>query len=176
MLFESMLDTIPGDFIIKKDSSEAHFIKCLIEGTVEECPNEKPFLFDIVNNSRNSIDVDKIDYIQRDCRCMNVPYISFNNQFLIKEMRVYDNEICYPEKYSMEVSKLFKSRYNLHHDCYNHKTIHAYELMVCDVLFECNNILYDFEKIIYDPEEYLLLDDSIIDEIITSDDPRLKKA
>ena len=91
-------------------------------------------------------------------------------------MRVLDDEICFPEKYSMEVSKLFKSRYNLHHDCYNHKTIHAYELMVCDVLIECNKVLYDFEKIIYDAEQYLFLDDSIIDEIQWSEDPRLKKA
>jgi len=107
---------------------------------------------------------------------MNVPYISFNNQFLIKEMRVYDDEICYPEKYSMEVSKLFKSRYNLHHDCYNHKTIHAYELMVVDILLECHGVLYDFTKDIYDAEKYLMLDDSIIDEIQYSEDPRLAKA
>lgn len=168
MLFDWMLSENPS-IIIKKDSSEAKFIRCLIEGNYLECPNERRFLFDIVNNERNSIDVDKIDYIQRDCRCMNVPYISFNNQFLIKEMRVYDNEICYPEKYSMEVSKLFKSRYNLHHDCYNHKTIHAYELMVCDVLVAINKVVYDFEKVIYDPEQYLLLDDSIIDEVDCSE-------
>ena len=99
-----------------------------------------------------------------------------NNEFLLKDMRVYDNEICYPEKYHCEVVKLFTSRYNLHHDCYNHKTIHSYELMVCDVLVECNKVLYDFEKVIYDPELYLKLDDSIIDEIIQSEDPRLKKA
>lgn len=143
MLFDSILDTLDknlnGGYIIKKNSKESKFIKCLIEGKKEECPDEKSFLFDIVNNSRNSIDVDKIDYIQRDCRCMNVPYISFNNQFLIKEMRIYENdegvrEICYPQKYSNEIKKLFASRFNLHHDCYNHKTIHAYELMVCDAL------------------------------------------
>ena len=91
-------------------------------------------------------------------------------------MQVFDNEICYPEKYSMEICKLFKCRYNLHHDCYNHKAIHAYELMVCDVLFECNKILYDFEEVIWDPERYVMLDDSIIDEIVCSRDPRLKKA
>ena len=85
-------------------------------------------------------------------------------------MRVYENEngkkeICYPEKYSSEVGKLFRSRYNLHHDCYNHKTIHAYELMVCDALIETHNILYDFNKVIWNADEYLMLDDSIIDEI-----------
>jgi len=97
---------------------------------------------------------------------MNVPYISFNNQFLIKDMRVVDDQICYPEKYSMEVSKLFKSRYNLHHDCYNHKTIHAHELMVVDILLMVQDTNYiDFKKVIYDPEQYLMLDDSILDEI-----------
>lgn len=29
---------------------------------------EKRFLYDVVANSRNSIDVDKFDYIERDCR------------------------------------------------------------------------------------------------------------
>jgi HD superfamily phosphohydrolase len=80
-------------------------------------------------------------------------------------MRVYNNEICYPEKYSMEVSKLFKSRYNLHHDIYNHNSIHAYELMVVDILLESHGVLYDFLEDIHDPEKYLLIDDTILDEI-----------
>ena len=62
MLFDAILDENP-DIIIKKGSKEAKFIRCLIEGKPEECPEEKRFLFDIVNNSRNSVDVDKIDYI-----------------------------------------------------------------------------------------------------------------
>ena len=91
-------------------------------------------------------------------------------------MLVFNDEICHPEKYSMEVSKLFKSRWNLHKDCYNHKSIHAYEIMVCDVLYQCHKVLYDFEEIIYNPEKYVHLDDSIIDEVRCSDDKRLDKA
>ena len=78
--------------------------------------------------------------------------MNFNKAFLIKEMRVFDNEICYPEKYCMEVCKLFKNRYNLHHDCYNHKTTHAIEMMVVDMFLLVNNKLYDFKKAIFDPE------------------------
>jgi len=37
--------------------------------------------------------------------------------------------------------------------------------MLVDILVECNQVLYDFEKDIFDPEAYLMLDDSIIDEI-----------
>ena len=73
------------------------------------------------------------------------------------------------------INQLFRSRYNLHHDCYNHKTIHAYELMVCDALIHIDKVLYDFSEVIWDPEQYLLLDDSILDEILTVefDDPRI---
>ena len=67
-------------------------------------------------------------------------------------MRVYGDEICYPEKYSMEVAKLFKSRYNLHHDCYNHKTAHAYELMIVDIMLESQGILYDYASAILDAD------------------------
>ena len=64
MLFEAMLEENP-EIEVKKGSQDAMFIKCLIEGDWNhpQMKSEKRFLFDIVNNSRNSIDVDKIDYI-----------------------------------------------------------------------------------------------------------------
>lgn len=77
MLIEAMLKENPG-IIIKSGSAELEFVQNLILGKFFKSPLEKSFLFDIVSNSRNGIDVDKIDYIQRDCRCMNMPYIQFN--------------------------------------------------------------------------------------------------
>lgn len=79
MLFDAMLEENPN-IIVKSNSQEATFIKYLIEGERDhpQMKNEKTFLFDIVSNSVNSIDVDKIDYIMRDCRTINMPYISFN--------------------------------------------------------------------------------------------------
>lgn len=106
---------------IEPDSKDAKFVMNLIEGQPDECPDEKRFLFDIVSNSRNSIDVDKFDYILRDCRCINVPsYQSFNLSLLTDHMLPIDGELCFPSNYSMEICKLFKSRWNLHKDCYNH--------------------------------------------------------
>ena len=95
-------------------------------------------------------------------------------------MRVCDGpegpEICYPEKRSAEIKKLFTSRYNLHRDIYTHKTIQAYESMAVDVLLKTNGILYDYLKVIFDPNQYLTLDDSILDQITCSEDPRLQEA
>ena len=54
--------------------------------------------------------------------------------------------------------------------------MHSVELLLSDVLLECQNVLYDFTKVIWDPEEYSRLSDSIIFEVEMSEDPRLKKA
>lgn len=48
--------------------------------------------------------------------------------------------------------------------------------MTVDILLECHKVLYDFTKVIYDPNAYIKLDDTIIEEIRCSDDPRLAKA
>lgn len=56
----------------------------------------KEWMFDIINNKRNSIDVDKFDYIMRDTQMMNLSTGSFDYQILLKDARVIDNQIVYP--------------------------------------------------------------------------------
>lgn len=41
--------------------------------------NVEAWMFDIINNKRNSIDVDKFDYIKRDTAMMNLSYGSFDH-------------------------------------------------------------------------------------------------
>lgn len=142
VLFKAILQDILAkdpEYKIKPDSSEAKFIFNLIEGKPQKSPDEKQFLFDIVSNSRNSIDVDKLDYILRDCRCINLAcFINFNPALLTNFVLPIDGQICYPIAYDMEIGKLFKTRWDLHKDCYNHPTIHAYDLLICDVLLLAN--------------------------------------
>jgi deoxynucleoside triphosphate triphosphohydrolase SAMHD1 len=91
MLFNEILKENPA-LGIEPDSVDAKFIMNLIEGKPESCPNEKRYLFDIVSNSLNSIDVDKIDYILRDTRCINVPsYQSFNRALITDYMLPIDD-------------------------------------------------------------------------------------
>ena len=51
----------------------------------------------IVANERTKIDVDKWDYIVRDCRHLGWQ-ISFDYRRLMKFTRVIHNEICYRDK------------------------------------------------------------------------------
>lgn len=91
-------------------------------------------MFDIINNKRNSIDVDKFDYIKRDTQMMNLSYGSYDYSVLLGDARVIDQMICYPYKHNYEIQKLFQSRFDLYKSIYNHLTVHSVEIILCDVL------------------------------------------
>jgi HD superfamily phosphohydrolase len=78
------------------------------------------FLFDIVANKRNSIDVDKFDYIQRDCYNLNHPS-SYDCSRLMNFNRVINNRICFEEKEVYTVYELFHTRYSLFKQIYTHR-------------------------------------------------------
>lgn len=62
---------------------------------------EKSFLYEIVANKRNGIDVDKWDYFARDCHCLGIPN-SFDLKRYMKFARVIDvksrRQICTRDK------------------------------------------------------------------------------
>jgi HD superfamily phosphohydrolase len=76
------------------NSDDIHFIKELILGDAGEAPEgfqwrgrgEKTFLYDIVANKRNGIDVDKFDYFARDCFVLGLTK-SFDAMRLMKFAR-----------------------------------------------------------------------------------------
>lgn len=111
-------------------------------------------MFDIINNKRNSIDVDKWDYISRDTQMMRLSLGEFNNKLLLKNARVINDEIVYPRKHHLEVMKLFNCRYDLYKQIYNHKTVHSIEIILCDILLASHKVLFNFDTAIWDPEEY----------------------
>ena len=56
---EMMFDDLIKKNDIKIPFKDTEFVKALIAGNPKRVPNEKSFLFDIVANKRNGIDVDK---------------------------------------------------------------------------------------------------------------------
>ncbi|TYH25483.1 hypothetical protein ES288_A03G172700v1 [Gossypium darwinii] len=102
--------------------------------------NEKRFLYDIVANGRNGIDVDKFDYIVRDSRACGLG-CNFQFQRLLETMRVMGDEICYRAKDYLTVHKLFATRADLHRTVYTHAKVKAIELMVVDALTLANGEL-----------------------------------
>ncbi|EYU44738.1 hypothetical protein ABFS82_08G012600 [Erythranthe guttata] len=135
---------------------------------------EKRFLYDIVANGRNGIDVDKFDYIARDCRACGLG-CNFQFQRLMESMRVMGNEICYRAKDYLTVHKLFATRADLYRTVYTHAKVKAIELMVVDALVSANNYL-QIASHIHDPSQYWKLDDTIIKTIETAPDDELKES
>lgn len=54
-------------------AEELEKVKNMIRGNDEGVPKEQRFMYRIVANKRNSIDVDKFDYLQRDCHSSHLP-------------------------------------------------------------------------------------------------------
>ncbi|OAO95680.1 hypothetical protein AXX17_AT5G37930 [Arabidopsis thaliana] len=135
---------------------------------------EKRFLYDIVANGRNGIDVDKFDYLVRDSRACGLGS-NFQFQRLTETMRVLDNEICFRAKEYLSVHKLFATRADLYRTVYTHSKVKAIELMIVDAMVKANNHL-EISSMINDPSEYWKLDDTILKTIEIAPDPELAEA
>ncbi|KAL4379537.1 hypothetical protein GQ457_02G020230 [Hibiscus cannabinus] len=135
---------------------------------------EKQFLYDIVANGRNGIDVDKFDYIVRDSRACGLG-CSFDFHRLMETMRVVGDEICYRAKDYLSIHKLFATRADLYRTVYTHSKVKAIELMVVDALLKANSYL-EISSAIQDPSEYWKLDDTILKTIETAPDKELQES
>lgn len=98
------------------------------------------FVFQIISNSLNGLDVDKLDYLCRDSF-----YLGSGNPYdlmrVISHVQVIGGNICFPEKISYDIYKVFRSRYDLHKQFYTHKTTVCIEHMIRDILHNLDQIL-----------------------------------
>ncbi|CAN4079255.1 unnamed protein product [Withania somnifera] len=96
-----MIDHIVDEHHIDIDSGTIKKVKEMILASskfpLTKSSREKQFLYDIVANGRNGIDVDKFDYIVRDTRACGLG-CNFQFQRLMETMRVLGDEICYRDK------------------------------------------------------------------------------
>jgi len=135
---------------------ELNFIKQLILPDA----NRSGFIYQIVSNSLNNIDVDKCDYIARDAYFVGLKY-SFDYATIVDDVIVIDDIISYPEKYNYEIMCLFSIRYRLHRQIYTHKTVLAVQFMINDIIELLDPIL-NLKKSIAIPEQFINLTDTFI--------------
>lgn len=169
-----LLDYLIDDNGIEISTEDVKFIKSLIQGEPAVCDKEKAFLYDVVANKRNSIDVDKFDYLQRDCYNVGIKS-SYDYERLILFSRVSENQICFSHKEIYNIYEMFHTRYSLFKRVYTHKVGKAVELMIVDALLAADKHLKISDSI-YDPEEYMYLTDSIISDIEKSKNDELLEA
>ncbi|KAG8929229.1 hypothetical protein FRC02_005824 [Tulasnella sp. 418] len=176
---EMMLDALVKENEIDIPEDWVRFIKDLIRGeprlSIHHDPPEKRFLFEIVSNKRNGIDVDKWDYLARDCKMIGETCTLVASR-LLDSARVIGDLIAYKWKDSQSVMEMFQSRYSLHKRIYNHSAAKGIEYMIVEALIAAEPV-YQLSDAIEDPKKYLHITDSILEEIERKiDDPRLEKS
>ncbi|XP_062060146.1 deoxynucleoside triphosphate triphosphohydrolase SAMHD1 isoform X1 [Lepus europaeus] len=151
-------------------------------------PREKSFLYEIVANKRNGIDVDKWDYFARDCHHLGIQN-NFDHKRFIKFARVLEVEnkkrICTRDKEVGNLYDMFHTRYSLHRRAYQHKVGNIIDTMITDALLKADPYIkitgaagktYSISTAIEDMEAFTKLTDNIYLEILYSTDPKLAAA
>ena len=99
--------------------------------------NKNNFLYQIVANKICSVDVDKIDYIQRDSYHLGINQI-LNFERLLSMAKVVEfnghKQIAWPEKLQQDILMLFENRYRLHKQVYNHHAVKSAEFIIKHIL------------------------------------------
>lgn len=166
LLFRDMVKKFKIDLL----ETEVDMICNMIMGNSEE--DERKFLYQIVCNKKNGLDVDKMDYLVRDSTFLGTGYRLDINR-IIDSSRIINNEICFYYKDAFNIAELYRTRFTLHRQCYNHPVVQAIQLMLIDVLLLVADH-FDFAGAISDPEKYLLLTDDLIGEVKRGNFPEAK--
>lgn len=143
---------------IPLDEVEVDQVCHMILGNIYD--SEREFMYQIVNDKKASIDVDKLDYLMRDCRMTN-KQCSFDIEQLIQNCRIIKGKLCYDAKEIHTIRGLFMTRYIMFQQIYLHKTVKAIELMIFDALDHLDKTI-NFKRYLDDPEEYIKLTDNFI--------------
>lgn len=142
------------------DSSQIKQIKGMITGHV---PGEYKFLQQIISNADSGIDVDRLDYFQRDAHAVGLSH-GFNPNLILTYMKLVDNEICFDGRKVSDIFQFFATRYSLHSRLYQHSVSKAIEFMVRDALIAAAPTI-NLVNMVDDLELYSNLTDSILDVI-----------
>jgi len=120
------------------------------------------WLFSIVANHDNDIDIDKFDYLSRDMnRTLNISRFEYDR--LIFHCRITDGKLSWRLSEIPTIERLFFNRNDMHHRVYKHRVVISIGCMVADILqsfFE--SLDFDIEELLSDPSLYCKYDDRIM--------------
>ena len=140
-MFQHIVDTNESVRLVFEDfginDEDVSFIKEQIQGLPDGAdfrsrPKNKAFLYEVVANKKNGIDVDKWDYFARDCHYLGIRNV-FDHLRLMNFVRVIEvngqPQICTRDKEAETLYDMFHTRRALHKRAYQHRVCIAVELM-----------------------------------------------
>lgn len=149
---------------------------------------DKSFLYEIVANKRNGIDVDKWDYFARDCYHLGIQN-NFDYHRFLKFARVCEVDgrktICTRDKEVGNLYDMFHTRNCLHRRAYQHKVGTVIETMITEAFLKADKYIqiegsggnmFTLSEAIDDMEAYTKLTDHMFEQILHSSSPELAEA
>ncbi|KAI8872064.1 HD-domain/PDEase-like protein [Ramicandelaber brevisporus] len=190
---ERMLDYLVDENNIDIERDDVRFIQDLVRGRRRHQLEDdgKMFLFDIVANNRNSIDVDKFDYLERDCMNSGLAILGGGGgggsggrigARLMAACRVVHSpdgsggtELGYHYREVENIWEMFQARYSLFKRIYTHRAAQGIELMLADILIAADPVM-GISKSVDNMEEYIHMTDGLLGLIAGGKDPGLADA
>lgn len=154
------------------DIFDTHQIKQLKAMITGEATGGRKFLGQVISNSDFGIDVDRLDYLQRDASVVGID-CDFNPGLMLTYMRLIDDDICFSAKKVFDVFQFFQTRYSMFTRLYQNTVSSGIELLLRDILLDANAEL-GLERMVDDLDMYVNLNDSILDVIQLA--PGMEKA
>ncbi|XP_077937825.1 deoxynucleoside triphosphate triphosphohydrolase SAMHD1 [Gasterosteus aculeatus] len=149
-------------------------------------PEDKSFLYEIVSNKRNGIDVDKWDYFARDCYHLGIKNnFDYSRCLMFAKVCEVDGQkhICTRDKEVGNLYDMFHTRNCLHRRAYQHKVAKIVETMITEAFLKADgHILFEGSKgkmfslstAIDDMEAYTKVTDNVFEQILNSSSAALK--
>lgn len=110
---------------------EIEMVSKMILGDVQN--EEKPFLFEIINNKEYGLDIDRLDYLQRDTYHIGgLPCFQIN--YILGCLRIKDNRLALIKKARSELETIYETRKQLFFQVYRYKTVMKAEKIVRDII------------------------------------------
>uniref|UniRef100_A0A8D3D9W1 Deoxynucleoside triphosphate triphosphohydrolase SAMHD1 n=1 Tax=Scophthalmus maximus TaxID=52904 RepID=A0A8D3D9W1_SCOMX len=148
-------------------------------------PNDKSFLYQIVANKTNGIDVDKWDYFARDCYHLGIQN-NFDYRRSLQFARVCEvdgqKHICTRDKEVGNLYDMFHTRSCLHRRAYQHKVGNIIEAMITEAFLKADPYIqiegsegkmFTLSTAIDDMVAYTKLTDNVFEQILHSSSTEL---
>ncbi len=142
---------------------EVEMVSKMILGDSEN--EEKPFLFEIVNNKAFGLDVDRMDYLQRDMYHTGMP--CFQPDYILECLTVEKGRLAVRRKAKPEILMMYEARKRLLTLVCRHKTVMKVEKIMRNAIDKLDITGDWFEK------NWLTLDDGRVNCMIEDKFPNL---
>jgi HD superfamily phosphohydrolase len=131
-----------------------------IQSIIDPDDSRTGFVYQIVSNTLNGLDVDKYDYINRDTLHTDIK-TNFDYSKLVDSILVIDDKIVFTKQSKYNIHNLFSTRHTLHRMVYGHKGVISAQLIITQIMKILDGVIGISESIL-DLNNFVDMTDSYI--------------